>query len=184
MTQNALYSTGTSSEILFKSSGNNLKCSSELCTLPCCAWRNNCSSIRFVLLCSQNEVTLRNKAQLGHRLWLTVCCNIPGLQPTPSKRKGISRELFPARATASLPPSNFLKNCNSWCVDSTYRAKKEYTAGLELYLDAHKPETLTGHTRWRFQPFCLSFDITAYSHTKKLPVETHRLHWCFHTTGN
>lgn len=144
VTQNSVYSTGTS----VKSSSNQAEITwnAQVSYVLCRAVRNSCSSIRFVLLCSQNEVMLRNKAQLGHRLWLTVCCNIPGLQPTPSKRKGVSGELFPARATVSLPPSNFLRNCNSWCVDSTYKAKKnninKYTAGLKLYLVAYKPETV------------------------------------------
>lgn len=47
-------------ETHFQSYRNNLKSSSDLCTFLCCAWQNCCSSIRFVFLCSKNEVMLRD----------------------------------------------------------------------------------------------------------------------------
>lgn len=54
------------SEIHLKSSRNNLKRSSVLRALPCCARLNSCGSIRFVLPRSQNEVVLCDN-------WVTAC---------------------------------------------------------------------------------------------------------------
>lgn len=117
---------------------------------------------------------LSDKAQLGHRLWLTVCCNIPGLKPTPIKKA--SWELSPTWATAPLPPSKFLKNCNCWQVDSTYRAIKMHCKSLTLSCQTW---ALNGNFTpgWKAVHYCPlllkvstcspSCDVTVYWHTKQ-----------------
>lgn len=76
--------------------------------------KNNCSSPAFVFLCSQNEVMQSNKAQLGHRLWLTVYCDVPGHSNPPPR-------------TAEAPTSSIGSDFECWqfiSVESIHRAIK------------------------------------------------------------